>query len=146
MLDISLMELTGSAEEEVLSHEARLGVDERHHVLQLIAETEGAPWLVVSIPGPKTARYSLVQEPAIGQEVDGLVGCFHIHCAESVIPVLPDRFERVSRCSRSPEATHQVAGVIGISPCAEPEDDLTFLPISKLEGNLDCGAGVQSSP
>src|SRR3972149_1244036 len=62
MLDISLMELTGSTEEEVLAHEARLGVDKRHHVLQLIAETEGTPWLGGSIPGPKTARHSLVQE------------------------------------------------------------------------------------
>jgi hypothetical protein len=146
MLDISLMELTGSTEEEVLAHEARLGVDERHHVLQLIAETEGAPWLVVSIPGPKTARYSLVQEPAIGQEVDGLVGCFHIHCAESVIPVLPDRFERVSRCSRSPKATHQVAGIIGILSYTEPEDYLTLLSVGKFEGNLDSGAWIQSGP
>ena len=56
MLDISLRELTGSAEEKVLAHEVRFSVDERHHVLQLIAETEGAPRLVVSVPGPKTAR------------------------------------------------------------------------------------------
>ena len=60
MLDISLLELTGRAKEEVLAHEARLGVDERHHVLQLIAETEGAPGLVVSAPRPKTARQGLV--------------------------------------------------------------------------------------
>ena len=146
MLDISLMELTGSAAEEVLAHEARLGVDKRHHVLQLIAETEGAPWLVVSIPGPKTARYSLVQEPAIGQDVDGLVGCFHIHCAESVIPVLPDRLERFSRCSRSPEATHQVAGVIGILSYTEPEDYLPLLSVGKFERNLNSGAGIQSGP
>ena len=146
MLDISLPELTGSAEEEVLAHEARLSVDERHHVLQLIAETEGTPRLIVSVPGPKSARYCLVQEPAVGQDIDGLVGCFHIHCAESVIPVLPDRFERVVRGGSSTEATYQGACVIGISSCAEPEDDLTFLPISKLKWNLDCGAGIQSSP
>jgi hypothetical protein len=146
MLDISLLELTGSAEEEVLAHEERLSVDERHHVLQLIAETEGAPRLIVSVPGPKSARYSLVQEPAVGQDIDGLVGCFHIQCAESVIPVLPDCFERVARGNRSPEATHQVACIIGISPCAEPEYDLTLLSVSYLKWNLDCGAGVQSSP
>ena len=43
MLDISLLKLTGRTEEEVLAHQARFGVDERHHVLQLVAETEGAP-------------------------------------------------------------------------------------------------------
>src|SRR3990167_665413 len=67
MLDITLLELMGRAQKEMLTHEPRLGVDERHHVLQLVAETEGAPRLVVSAAGPKTARERLVQEPAIGQ-------------------------------------------------------------------------------
>ena len=45
-----------------------------------------------------------------------------------MLPVLPDLFERGARGGRSPEATHQVAGVLGIPPYAEPEDDFTFLP------------------
>src|SRR5512144_2307683 len=55
MLDISLLELVGRAEEEVLAHEPRLGEDESHHVLQLVAETECAPGLVESAPRPETA-------------------------------------------------------------------------------------------
>ena len=144
MLDITLLELMGRTQEEMLAHEARFCVDERHHVLQLVAETEGAPRLVVSAPGPKTARESLVQEPAIGQDIDGLVGCFHLHCAKRVIPVLPHCFERAARGGESPEMTHQFAGVIGIPPCAEPEDDLTLLPVGQLEWDLDSGAGIQS--
>src|SRR4030042_2829814 len=100
MLDISLRELTGSTEEKVLAHETRLCVDECHHVPHLIAETEGPRRLVVSAARPKAARYSLVYEPAVGQDIDGRVGCFHIHCAERVIPVLPDGFERVVRSGR----------------------------------------------
>ena len=146
MLDISLRELTGSTEEKVLAHEMRFSVDKRHHVLQLIAETEGAPWLVVSAAGPKAARYRLVQEPAVGQDIDGLVGCFHIHCAERVVPVLPDLFKRAARGGRSTKTLQQVAGVIGIPPCAEPEYDLTLLSVSQLKGYLDSGAGVQSGP
>ena len=146
VLDIAFLELTGCAEEQVLAHQVRLGVDERHHVLQLIAETEGAPRLVVSAPRPQTARQSLVQEPAVGQHVEGLVGRFHLHGAERVLPVLPHRFERAARGSRSSEAMHQVAGVIGVSPDAEPEDDLTLLPVGQLEWNLDRGAGIQSRP
>src|SRR3989337_369769 len=106
MLDITLLELMGSAEEEMLTHEPRLGVDERHHVLQLVAETEGAPRLVVSAARPNAARQSLVQEPAIGQDIDGWVGCFHLHCANRVIPVLPHLFECATRGNGSPEATH----------------------------------------
>ena len=44
----------------MLAHEARLGMD-GHHVLQLVAETEGAPRLVVSAPRPEAARQGLVQ-------------------------------------------------------------------------------------
>src|SRR3990172_5462008 len=142
MLDITLLELMGSAEEEMLTHEDRVCVDERHHVLQLVAETEGTPRLVVSAAGPKTARYSLVQEPAIGQDIYGLVVCFHLHCAKRVIPVLPHLFECVARRSRTPETTHQFAGVIGIPPCAEPEDDLALLPVGQIEWNLDSGAWI----
>ncbi len=121
-------------------------MDERHPVLQLVAETEGAPRLVVSAPRPKTARQSLVQEPAVGQHVEGRVRCFHLHGAERVIPVLPHRFERLARRGGSPEAMRQVAGVIGVPPDAEREDELTLLPVGQLEGNLDRGAGIQSGP
>ena len=60
MLDISFRELAGGAQEQVLAHQVRLGVDQRHDVLQLIAETEGAPRLVEAAARPKAARQSLV--------------------------------------------------------------------------------------
>ncbi len=43
MLDIALPELMGRAQEQMLTHEARFCVDERHHVLQLVTETKGSP-------------------------------------------------------------------------------------------------------
>src|SRR5512139_1737491 len=146
MLNIPLLKLTGCTEEELLAHEARFCVNERHNVLQLVAETEGAPRLVVSGAGPKTARERLIQKPAVGQEVDGLVGCFHLDCAESMVPVLPDRFESSSRGSRSAETTHHVAGIIGVPPYTQQEDDLTLLSVGQIEGDLDRGTGVQSGP
>jgi hypothetical protein len=42
MLDITLPELMGRAEEEMFADQAGFGMDERHHVLQLVAEAEGA--------------------------------------------------------------------------------------------------------
>ena len=66
--------------------------------------------------------------------------------AESVIPVLPHRFQGGTGRSRSPEAIHQVAGVIGVSPDPEPEDDLALLPVGQFEWNLDGCAGVQTDP
>ena len=41
---------------------------------------------------------------------------------------------------------HQIAGVIGIAPDAEPEDDLALLPVGQIEGYLDRGAGIQGGP
>lgn len=136
MLDISLPELTGRAEKEVLAHEVRLRVDQRHHVLQLVTEAEGASWLVVTAPRPNAASQSLVQEPPVRQDVEGWVGRFNMYCAKSVLPVLPHRFERVTGGGRSPEAMHQVDGFIAVSPYAEREDDLTLLPVGQLEWNL----------
>jgi hypothetical protein len=43
MLDIAFLKLSGCGHQKMLAHKLRLGVDERHRILQLIAETEGAP-------------------------------------------------------------------------------------------------------
>jgi hypothetical protein len=43
VLYIALLKLPGRTEEEVFAHEERFRVNKRHHVLQLIAETKGAP-------------------------------------------------------------------------------------------------------
>src|SRR3990170_1971784 len=142
VLYITLGELTACGKKKVLAHEARLGVDERHYVLKLIAKTEGAPGLVVAAPRPQAACQRLVQKPAVSEHVEGLVRCFHVHGAERVLPVLPDRFERVTRGGSSPEATHQVAGILRVPPDAESEDDFTFLPSSQFKGNLNRGARV----
>src|SRR5208283_4220427 len=95
MLDIALAKLTGRAEEQVLTKKAWLGMDKRHRVLQLVAETEGASRLVECAPRPKTAGESLVDEPAVSQDVERLVGRFHLHRAQRVLPVLPYRFQFV---------------------------------------------------
>ena len=60
MLDISFQKLAGGAQEQVLAHQVRFGVDQRHHVLQLIPETEGASRLVVAAARPNAAPDSLV--------------------------------------------------------------------------------------
>jgi hypothetical protein len=59
VLHISRLKLATRAQEQVFAQEVRLGVEKRHHVLQLIAETEGAPGLVVSVPRPEAARERL---------------------------------------------------------------------------------------
>jgi hypothetical protein len=36
--------------------------------------------------------------------------------------------------------------IVGVSPYAEPEDDLTLLPGGQIEAHLDRGAGIQAAP
>ncbi len=131
VLDVSLPELAGRASQQMLAQKVRLGVYQRHGVLQLVAEPEGAPRLVVPAPGPDTARQSLVKEPTVGQDVDGRVGGNHLHRPESPLPVLPDRFEHLTRRRGPAEAIHQGPGVVRVFPRAEPEDDLPFLPVGQ---------------
>ena len=42
MLNIPFLKLTGCTEKKMFTDQAGFGMDERHHVLQLVAETEGA--------------------------------------------------------------------------------------------------------
>jgi hypothetical protein len=60
MLDIALQKLTGGTEEQVVTHEVWLGVDEGHDILQLVAKTDGSSGLVETAAPPKTANQSLV--------------------------------------------------------------------------------------
>ena len=82
MLDIAFAELTRRAAQQVLAHERGLGMDERHHVLQLIAEAERAAGLVIAAAPPQTAGQGLIHQPAVGQQVEGLIGCFHLYRAQ----------------------------------------------------------------
>ena len=146
VLDIPFGKLTGRAKEQMLARQPRFGVDEGHHILQLVAETEGAAGLVVPAARPEAARQGLIQKPAVGQHVEGRIGCFHLDGAERVFPVLPHRLQRAPRRRRSPETMHQAAGGGGILLRAEREDDLPLLPVGKLKGGLNRGAGVQGGP
>ncbi len=126
----------------MLPQKTRLGVDERHRVLQLIAESERAARLVVSTARPNTTGQSLIQKPAVGQHIDGRVGCFHVHGAECVLPILPDGFEGATGRAGSPKALRQGAGVIGVPPRPECKYDFALLPHCQLKRNLNRSAGI----
>ena len=102
VLDVAFAELPRRAQQQVLADERRLGVHQRHHVLQLVAEPERAPRLVEAAAAPEAARHGLVEEPAVGQRVERGVGRLDVDGAERVVPVLPDGFERAARGAPRP--------------------------------------------
>ena len=130
----------------MFAQEVGLGVQQRHRVLQLIAETEGAPWLVVSVPRPEAARERLVRQPAVGQDIQGRVGGFHMHGAERALPVLPHRFERTMRCGRSPEAMHQVDGVVALRPTPSLKMNSRSCPSASSNGTWSAAQGSNAAP
>src|ERR1035441_9732259 len=91
----------------MLAEKARLAVDERHGVLQLIAETESAAGLVVSAARPQTAGKRLVEKPAVGQHIERRIRSFHVDRAQGMFPVLPDCFEGRARGFGPTEALGQ---------------------------------------
>ena len=67
VLDVAFDELPAGRAEQVLAREVGPREQQRHHVLQLVAEAEGAAGLVVAGAGPQPAADVLVQQPAVHQ-------------------------------------------------------------------------------
>ena len=102
----------------------RLGVHQRHRVLQLVAEAERAARLIEAAAAPHAAGEHLVEQPAVGQEVERGVGRLHVDRAERAAPVAPDALQRRARRPGAAEALHERACVGAVPPRAEGEDDL----------------------
>ena len=143
MLDVAFDELAARTERNLRAHKLRLGVNQGHHVLQLVAETVGSARLVVAAARPQAAGHRLIHEPAIGQYVEGHIGRFHLHGSKRVPPVPDHCLERFAGGRRPAETLHQWAGRIGVACCAQSKNDLPLLPIRQVEGHLDRGAGIQ---
>ncbi len=69
--------------QQMLAQQAGLGMHQRHRVLQLVAEAERAAGLVEARPRPHAAGERLIDQPAVGQEIDGRVGRFDMHRARA---------------------------------------------------------------
>jgi len=117
--------------------------DECHRVLQLIAKAVGAARLVVAAACPDAASQRLVNEPAVGKQVQGLVGRRHLHRAQHVLPVRMHFVQRSrvaspprKRCTSCPASSM-------LRPHAETEGDLAPLSRSEFKGHLDRGARIQ---
>ena len=113
-----------------------LGVHQRHDVLQLVAEAEGAARLVVAAARPQPAGQGLVQQPAVGQHVEGLVRASppgpRPACGSSTARP-PSRARRAASEPRKRCTSVPASSPSGVPPSAEPEDDLALLPVGQIE-------------
>ena len=134
MLDVSLHELAGRREEQVLSYELWLGVDEGHHVLQLVTKAVGASRLVVPAPGPEPAAHGLIREPAVHQRIEGIVRGPDMHGVEHLVPRRLAPRAGVRSGGHVPVTRDELAGVGEVSALAQEKEDLSaFAGLERMQ-------------
>jgi hypothetical protein len=146
VLDVALDELPAGAQQQLLAQQLRLAVHQRHRVLQLIAEAESAAGLVVAAARPQATGDRLVQQPAVGQQVQGTVRRLDLDRAERAAPVLLHRVERLRASGRSAKPLHQLIGLVDAATHAEAEHDLARFFVGQVERHLDRRARVERRP
>ena len=95
VLHVAFHELSRRREQDVCAADIRTGVDQGEDVLQLISEPERAARLIRSGPCPDPGAQCLVRQPAVHNEIEGIIRRVHADGAEHVIPGLSGRSERV---------------------------------------------------
>src|SRR6266436_6777704 len=144
VLDIAFTELARRCAQQMYPYQGWLGMRQRHHILQLVAESERAAGLIETAPAPDAAAQSLIQEPAIGHEVGSRVGSIDIDRAECVTPVTPDSFLSLAGRIRLAVTPNQLLHVLQVATRAQAKCYLPRLLRRQIEGELEGGAGVKA--
>ncbi len=128
VLHVALDELSRGGAEDVLAGEPRLGVDERHDVLELVAEAVGAAALVQRRAGPHAAGQRLVQRPPVEQRVERRLGRAHRDDRQPVRPALDRAVDGRRRAGHVAVLRHRAAGRRLVRRGTEQHDQLPRLP------------------
>ena len=144
VLHVTLQELAPGATEQLLAGEPRCCMDQRHGVLQLIAETIGAAGLVIPAASPEPARQCLVEQPAVRHHIQSVIRRLHLHRAQGAVPVFPHRFQRLPGAGRAAVLLDEMLRFIGVAGGAEDEHDLALLPVGQFDPGLYRGARIET--
>src|SRR5487761_2654844 len=93
VLHIAFEELARCRAQQVLADRSWRGVDQGHHVLQLVTKAVRAARLVERRAAPQARRNYLIDEPAVGQCVQRRIRGSHLDRTECLAPVSMHRFE-----------------------------------------------------
>src|SRR5262249_25146186 len=146
VLDVALAELAARAAQQVLAHERGAREEERHDVLDLVAEAEGAAGLVVAGPREEAAAQRLVEQPAVHHHVEGVVRGVHLDGPQPLAPA-SDRLVAGGAGGaggpRGVEAAEDVLGLGPVLPLPEQEHAAPRLAGLELDADLQGGAGIE---
>src|SRR5437667_5830865 len=136
MLDVAFAELVSGSPQQMLARQARFGMDQRHYVLQLVAETIRAAGLIEARSPPKPAAQRLIQQPAVGHHIYGRIGRFDVHSAEGAVPITPNAFQFGAAGIAPPKPLDEMAYFRGAASHPEAKSRFARLALRELKTYL----------
>ena len=89
VLNVAFDKLPRGRAQQMLARDFAVGDAQRHHVLELVAETVRAAQLIKRRARPDAARQRLIEQPAIHQHIHGRIGRGDLHGARACRPSGP---------------------------------------------------------
>src|SRR5262245_35185305 len=127
----------------MLSSKVRSGVNERHAILQLIAEPVRAARLIERRACPYPAGERLIERPAIEDEIHCAIGRFDLNGAEHGVPVLGYLFEHLAVIGCA--VTRDQCADVWLAGCLpQQHDDLRRPRGCELERRAKRGTGIET--
>ena len=144
VLNVALGELPSRCAQHVLAGEIGPRKRQGHDVLQLIAESEGAPGLIVPCTRPEAAAHILVQQPSVHQDVERVVRRLDLDRTERALPGRVHLFERFECCIDMPITAHELPSVASILAFAEQKHESPQLARLEHDPEVEAGARIQA--
>ncbi len=144
VLHVAFLKLVRRREQDLFARDLRTAVDERHHVLQLIAKTERAARLVERRTRPNATRKRLIQEPAIEHRIQRGVRRSHFNRAEQFIPMDQHFLKRGIHGSRLTVSVDNGLRRFLRFGFAEQKDDFAGFVWREFDHHLERRARIQS--
>ena len=111
--------------------------------MQLVTESERAARLIESRASPYAARQRLIDKPAVGQEVNGWIGSFHIHRSQRPAPIVPHAFNRPVCVADTAKPLDELPRLTFVTSRPEREHDDLLLTVFQHERDLNRRARVE---
>ena len=146
MLHVAFDELARSAQQDLFPQPFRGGVSQCQSILQLIAEAKGTAGLVVTAARLNTAGKGLVQQPAIGQQIDGRLRRPYLHFVENTVPVRSHLLQLILQVVLLEVFVQQRFGFFGVLPQPEGEHKAALIAVDQADGRLHRAARIHTGP
>jgi len=125
VLDVPLHELARRRTEQMFAIEIGPRQRERHDILELVAEAVRAAGLVESRSRPQPAAKRLIQQPAVQDQVERVIGCPDLDEVKHLVPTPPDVVGRCQGRGDGPVPPDKIGGVGVILPLTEQDEQVS---------------------